>query len=77
MADPHLRILTAAARRSQRKLDEHDGTDPAKDVGGTQRRLYLSERLKRTKSRLAAARARRGLPPQRPRSSGSGKAGER
>lgn len=70
MTDPHLRILAAAARQSQRKLDEHDGSEAAK--GGPQRRLYLSDRMKRTKSRLAAARARRGLPPLRPRASGLG-----
>ena len=72
MSDLHLRILTAAARQSQRELDKHDGAEAARAVGGKQRRTYLSERLTRTRSRVAAARARRGLAPRHPQSAGSG-----
>ncbi len=71
MTDPHLRILTAAARHSQSKLDAHDlARDPA-DVGSTARRRDLSERLQRTRAQLAAARTRRGFAPHRPRTSDS------
>jgi hypothetical protein len=59
MTAPHLRILAAAALHSQRRLDAvgDDG------VGSAQRHRDLMERAERTKSRLAAARARRRLPP--------------
>lgn len=66
MTDPHLRILAAAARHSQRQLDAHDLDSEPVDAGAVQRRRDLSERLRRASSRLAAVRARRRLTPQRP-----------
>ena len=58
MSDSHLRVLRAVARQSRRQLEAFDTAPGAADTGS---RLDLSERAARTKSRLAAAAARRRL----------------
>jgi hypothetical protein len=60
MTDNHLRILETLARSSQRRLDQHDATDPAPTPGSAVRRHDLKTQAKRTRARVAAARARRG-----------------
>jgi hypothetical protein len=59
MTDDHLRILETLARRSQRRLDQHDAVDAAPAAGSASRRRELQARVKRTNARVAAARARR------------------
>jgi hypothetical protein len=61
MSDSHLRILRAVARQSRRQLESFGTASGAADTGSARRRLDLSERAARTKSRLAAAAARRRL----------------
>lgn len=61
MSDSHLRILRAVARQSRRQLEAFDAAPSTADTGSARRRLDLSERAARTKSRLAAAAARRRL----------------
>jgi hypothetical protein len=59
MSDQHIRILTAQARHSQHQLDVHAGADgqPGPEFAG--RRRELEGRAGRTRTRVAAARARR------------------
>ncbi len=61
MSDRHLRILMAAARHSQRRLD--DARDDTSSPRTAQRRRDIEQRATRTRARVAAARARRPLGP--------------
>jgi hypothetical protein len=64
MPDIHLRILTAAARHDRRQLAAHDHRASARPgTVAMRRRIDLASRASRTRSRVAAARARRNLPP--------------
>jgi len=59
MSDPHIRFLAMIARDSQRQLEHHDALASIPDAAFAQRRQGLEERARRTRARLAAARARR------------------
>jgi hypothetical protein len=59
MTDRHIRILTAAARHSQRRLDAHDEVGGHTDAASVERRRDLDQHATRTQARAAAARARR------------------
>jgi hypothetical protein len=64
MTDVHLRILRTVARQRQRKLDDHDTADHAREPASARRRSDLEQAAGRTKANVTAAqgRRRRGRP---------------
>lgn len=61
MSDPHIRLLTAAARHSQHRLDAHDdeAAGNPRTESTIRRRIALAQRAARTRDRLKVALARR------------------
>jgi hypothetical protein len=59
VTDRHVRILAIVARHGQRRLDDHDAAEGAPTAASSERRQDLKTRAKRTRARVAAARARR------------------
>jgi hypothetical protein len=62
MTDAHMHILAAAARQTQRQLDDHDAAESAPSAGSTERRQDLETKATRTRARVGAAQARRRRP---------------
>jgi hypothetical protein len=59
MTDIHLRILGVMARNNQRRLNQHDAVAGPPAAGSAERRHDLQTTATRTRSRVAAALARR------------------
>jgi hypothetical protein len=59
VTDAHIKILAMVARKSQRRLDDHDAARGTPDPAYAGQRHDLKTRAKRTRARVAAAQARR------------------
>lgn len=59
MTDRHIRLLSAAARHSQRRLDAHDAAAESAGAESAERRQDLSQHATSATARVDASRARR------------------